>query len=58
MVGENWIKVALTAMALGVGLYVIPPGMSANPDILRLVEAPVAALIAFLRMSGIAWLRV
>lgn len=51
MIGENWIKVALTAMALGVGLYVIPLGMIANPDILRLVEAPVGALIAFLRMA-------
>ncbi|NRB20744.1 MAG: TRAP transporter fused permease subunit [Rhodobacteraceae bacterium] len=51
MIGENWIKVALTAMALGVGLYVIPLGMIANPDILRLVEAPAAALIAFLRMA-------
>ncbi len=51
MIGENWIKVALTAMALGVGLYVIPLGMIANPDILRLVEAPVAALVAFMRMA-------
>ncbi|NIZ63388.1 TRAP transporter permease DctM/Q [Sedimentitalea sp. CY04] len=51
MIGESWIKVALTAMALGVGLYVIPLGMVANPDILRLADAPVAALIAFLRMA-------
>jgi len=52
MVGENWIKVAFTAMALGVGLYVIPLGMIANPDILRMIEAPTAALIAFLRMAA------
>ncbi len=51
MIGENWIKVALTAMALGVGLYAIPLGMIANPDILRVSEAPVAALIAFFRMA-------
>ncbi|MFT7594057.1 MAG: TRAP transporter 4TM/12TM fusion protein [Paracoccaceae bacterium] len=51
MIGENWIKVALTAMALGVGLYVIPLGMIANPDILRLAEAPGAAVLAFLRMA-------
>ncbi|WP_245231203.1 TRAP transporter permease [Parasedimentitalea huanghaiensis] len=51
MIGENWIKVALTAMALGVGLYVIPLGMIANPDILRLAETPMAALFAFLRMA-------
>jgi TRAP transporter 4TM/12TM fusion protein len=51
MIGENWLKVALTAMALGVGLYVIPLGMIANPDVLRIAQAPVAALIAFLRMA-------
>ena len=51
MIGENWIKVALTAMALGVGLYVIPLGMVANPDILRLADAPLAALFAFGRMA-------
>ena len=51
MIGENWIKVALTAMALGVGLYVIPLGMIANPDLLRVAEAPEWALLAFLRMA-------
>ncbi len=34
MVGENWLKVALTAMALGVGLYIIPLGMIANPALI------------------------
>ena len=52
MVGENWLKVALTAMALGVGLYIIPLGMVANPDILRLAEDPIAALIAMLRIAA------
>jgi len=51
MIEENWIKVATTAMALGVGLYVIPLGMIANPDILKIAETPVAALIAFVRMA-------
>jgi len=51
MVGENWLKVALTAMALGVGLYIIPLGMIANPDILRLAEAPLAAVVAMLRIG-------
>jgi len=51
MIGENWLKVALSAMALGVGLYVIPLGMIANPDILRVAEAPFAALLAFVRMA-------
>jgi len=52
MIGENWLKVALTAMALGVGLYIIPLGMIANPDILRLAEHPVAALIATVRIAA------
>ncbi len=51
MIGENWLKVALTAMALGVGLYLIPLGMIANPDVLRLAENPVPALIAMLRLA-------
>ena len=51
MIGENWLKVALTAMALGIGLYIIPLGMVANPDMLRLAESPVAAVIATLRVA-------
>jgi TRAP-type uncharacterized transport system fused permease subunit len=51
MIGENWLKVALTAMALGVGLYLIPLGMIANPDIIRLAESPAAAIIAMLRVA-------
>ena len=51
MIGENWLKVAMTAMALGVGLYIIPLGMIANPDMLRLAEAPIAAIIAMLRVA-------
>jgi TRAP-type uncharacterized transport system fused permease subunit len=51
MIGENWLKVALTAMSLGVGLYVIPLGMIANPDLLRVIDAPVDALWAFVRVA-------
>lgn len=51
MIGENWLKVALTAMALGIGLYIIPLGMVANPDMLRLAEVPFAALLAAGRVA-------
>lgn len=51
MIGENWLKVALTAMALGVGLYLIPLGMIANPNILRLAESPLPAILATLRLA-------
>lgn len=47
MVQENWLKVALTAMALGVGLYVIPLAMIANDALIRLGTDPLAALFAF-----------
>ena len=46
MVEENWLKVALTAMALGLGLYFIPLGMIANPALIELGSNPVAALLA------------
>ncbi len=50
MVEENWLKVATTAMSLGVGLYVIPLGMIANPDLLLLTSQPLAALLTFVQM--------
>ncbi|MBM3606452.1 MAG: TRAP transporter permease DctM/Q, partial [Alphaproteobacteria bacterium] len=40
MAEENWLRVALTAMALGVGLYLIPLGMIARPDLIRLAKPP------------------
>ncbi len=47
MVGENWLRVALYAMALGVGLYVIPLGLIANPQLIALSsDAPSALLSA------------
>jgi len=51
MIGENWLKVALTAMALGVGLYLIPLGMIANNQLIALGDAPLAAIWAALRMA-------
>ena len=51
MIGENWLKVALTAMALGVGLYIIPLGMIANPAIITLAENPITALLVFVKLG-------
>jgi TRAP-type uncharacterized transport system fused permease subunit len=53
MVNENWLKVALHAMALGIGLYLIPLGMIANPALIDLAESPVAAIVAAVQI-GIA----
>ncbi len=47
MVEENWLKVALTAMGLGVGLYLIPLAMVVSPDLIALRETPGPALFAF-----------
>ncbi len=51
MIGENWLKVALTAMALGVGLYIIPLGMIANPAIIQLAEQPITSLLMFFKLA-------
>ena len=51
MIGENWLRVALTAMALGVGLYLIPLGMVANPDVIALAASPGPALLAALKIG-------
>ncbi len=52
MIEENWLRVALTAMALGVGLYLIPLGMIANEQLIKLGAAPGLALWATLRMGA------
>nr|WP_299638004.1 TRAP transporter fused permease subunit [uncultured Ruegeria sp.] len=51
MAGENWIKVAMTAMALGVGLYLIPVGMITWPHLIRLPSDPSGALTAFFALA-------
>ncbi len=45
MVEENWLKVAFAAMALGIGLYLIPLGMIATPGIIALADKPILALV-------------
>jgi len=51
MIGENWLKVALTAMALGIGLYLIPLGMIANPNLIRVASEPWLAGLSFVQMA-------
>ncbi|MGI9378806.1 MAG: TRAP transporter large permease subunit, partial [Methyloligellaceae bacterium] len=50
MVGENWLRVAVSAMALGVGLYIIPLGMIANPELIQLSTEPAWALVLFFKL--------
>ena len=51
MVQENWLRVAVSAMALGIGLYLIPLGMIANPDLIAFEKTTLAALLAALKMA-------
>ena len=51
MVEENWLKVAIYAMALGVGLYIIPLGMIANPALLAFASDLPAALFAAAKIA-------
>ncbi|PMR69046.1 TRAP transporter permease [Halomonas heilongjiangensis] len=51
MVGENWLKVAMKAMALGIGLYIIPLAMVANPDVIRLAFDPSGAVIDAVKIA-------
>ncbi len=59
MVNENWLKVAVSAMALGIGLYLVPIGMVVNSDLIALEQTPVRALIAAVKtglsLSAIAY---
>ncbi len=51
MVNENWIKVSLTSMSLGIGLYFIPLGMVANQEILKLQSNTFVAFFSFLKIA-------
>ena len=52
MVEENWLKVAVVAMSLGIGLYLIPLGMIANPALIDLAGQTGMALLAFAKVGA------
>jgi TRAP transporter 4TM/12TM fusion protein len=52
MVEENWLKVAMKSMALGLGLYLIPLGMISTPDLIELGNNPIGAVIAMLKIGA------
>ncbi len=51
MVEANWLRVAGRAMMLGIGLYLIPLGMIANPNLIALATAPLAAIATALKIG-------
>ena len=55
MVGEHWLKVAISAMALGVGLYVVPLGIISHPSLIAWWDYPLSAAISMTQMvAGLA----
>jgi len=57
MVGENWLRVAGSAMMLGLGLYVIPLAMIRHPELTTLISTPAISLAITLQIGiGIALL--
>jgi len=51
MIGENWLRVAASAMMLGVGLYVIPLAMIRHPELVTFVETPMTSLLVTVQIS-------
>ncbi|MEM8648914.1 MAG: TRAP transporter fused permease subunit [Pseudomonadota bacterium] len=51
MIDEDWLKVAISAMALGIGLYIIPLAMIANPYLIQLSDEPLYALLTFFQVG-------
>lgn len=51
MVGENWLKVSINAMALGVGLYIIPLALISNPALIELMNTPWESVFAFMKIA-------
>ncbi|MCF3933648.1 TRAP transporter fused permease subunit [Acuticoccus sp. M5D2P5] len=59
MVEAPWLRVAGAAMALGVGLYLVPLAMVANPALISLGETPVFTILAVVKvalgLAAISW---
>ena len=51
MVGENWFKVALSAMALGLGLYIVPLAMVQHQSLIQLDKYPFESIITALQLA-------
>lgn len=54
--GAPWLSVANRAMRIGVGLYIVPLALVANPALIQLIANPVMALLAAIRIGSGLWL--
>ena len=51
MVYENLLKVSLTSMSLGIGLYFIPLAMIANEAIIKINTDFISSIVAFVKIA-------
>ena len=56
MVGENWLKVAGSAISLGLGLYVVPLAMIQHPSLIKFSTAPLESVIIAIQIGIGLWL--
>ena len=56
MAQTPWIPVAGQAMRLGLGLYVVPLAMVANPALIQVGSTPALALLAFAKVGLGLWM--
>ena len=56
MCGAPWLSVANRAMRIGVGLYIVPLALVANPALIQLIANPVMALLAAVKIGSGLWL--
>jgi TRAP transporter 4TM/12TM fusion protein len=52
MVNAPWLRVAGHAMALGLGLYIIPLMLIHNQELIEIAQTPAAALVAFAKSGA------
>lgn len=51
MADAPWLRVAGHSMRLGIGLYIVPLGIVANPALIAVTDTPVYAFGAFLKLG-------
>lgn len=56
MAGAPWLKVAVHAMSLGIGLYIVPLAFIANPALTALGSTPWLALAACVKIGLGVWM--
>lgn len=56
LANENWLKVALFAMGLGIGLYLIPIAMISTPALIAIDKTSLLVIASFVKTLAALWL--